>query len=211
MIIESITSVNRTKSRVVCRDAGVPALNIFTISNRALAELDLREGQEVSPETESYILSVLRKECLSACGNLLKLQDYTAARLKQKLIYAGFPEDVTVRCLEEMKAARYLDDFRYAEQFIEAHRADRSLNRIREDLRARGIPEDILVKALEENASSAELGDADPEEAQIRAFLEKKHYDPENTGYDGKMKLMASLYRRGYRAELIRKILGNFE
>ena len=49
----------------------------------------------------------------------------------------------------------------------------------------------------EKNASSAEQEETDPEEIQIRAFLEKKHYDPENTDYEGKLKLMAALYRRG--------------
>ncbi len=211
MIIESIISVNRTKSRVLCRNAGNPALADFILSNRAVLDLDLREGQETDPETEAGILAALRKECLSACGNLLKLQDYTAARLRQKLKQAGFPDEVTGQCLKEMEDARYLDDSRYAEHFIEAHRTDRSLKRIREDLRSRGVPEDVIRAALENTAGEAYDGADDPEEKQIRDFLEKKRYDPETAGYEEKMKLMAALYRRGYRTELIRKVLGTYD
>jgi SOS response regulatory protein OraA/RecX len=49
------------------------------------------------------------------------------------------------------------------------------------------------------------------ERAQIRAYLAKKHYDPENCSFEEKQKLMAALFRRGYSAGLIRTELGSSE
>ena len=103
-----------------------------------------------------------KKECLKKCGALLARRDYTCARLREKLLSGGYEEEIADWALEKLKEAHYLDDERYARNFIQAHWEDRSKLRIRTDLEERGVPSDILSEVLREE--SEERG----EEAEIR-------------------------------------------
>ena len=74
------------------------------------------------------------KECLRKSGVLLAQRDYTCSRLREKLLSAGFGGEVVEQTLENLREAHYLDDERYARNFVQAHWEDRSRLRIRMDL-----------------------------------------------------------------------------
>ena len=86
-----------------------------------------------------------KKDCLRRSGVLLAQRDYTCRRLKEKLLSAGFKEEIVEETLQDLKAARYLDDARYAENFVNAHREDRSRMRMRSDLENRGVPPEVIA------------------------------------------------------------------
>ena len=133
-----------------------------------------------------------KKECLKKCGALLARRDYTCARLREKLLSGGYEEEIADWALEKLKEAHYLDDERYARNFIQAHWEDRSKLRIRTDLEERGVPSDILSEVLREE--SEERGE-EAEIRQIRKMMEKRRFDPENAEY---------LYRKGYTSSSVR-------
>ena len=122
-----------------------------------------------------------RKECLRKSGVLLSQRDYTCMRLRDKLLAAGFEEEIVEMTLESLKEARYLDDERYARNFIQAHWEDRSRTRIRADLENRGVPSDIAVRVLseenEERGNSAEI-------MQVRRLMKKRGFGGKETGRD---------------------------
>ena len=95
-----------------------------------------------------------RKECLKKCGTLLARRDYTSARLREKLLAAGFEEEIVSEAMDSLVKAHYLDDERYARNFIAAHWEDRSRLRIRMDLEERGVPSETLSEVLREETSS---------------------------------------------------------
>lgn len=142
-----------------------------------------------------------KKECLKKCGMLLAQRDYTCARLREKLLGSGFEEEIADEVIGSLKEAHYIDDARYAQNFIEAHRGDRSRLRIRKDLEDRGVPSDIvsetLREELEENGEEAEI-------RQIRKLMEKRKFDPESADWNEKQKMQAYLYRKGYAASAVR-------
>ena len=142
-----------------------------------------------------------KKECLKKCGMLLSQRDYTCARLREKLLGSGFDEETSDDAIDSLREARYLDDARYAQNFIEAHRGDRSRLRIRRDLEDRGVPSDIISEAmreeLEENGDAAEI-------RQIRKLMEKRKFDPESADWDEMRKMQAYFYRKGYAASAVR-------
>ena len=142
-----------------------------------------------------------KKECLKKCGMLLAQRDYTCARLREKLLGSGFEEEIADEVIGSLKEAHYIDDVRYARNFIEAHRGDRSRLRIRKDLEDRGVPSDIVSEALreelEENGEEAEI-------RQIRKLMEKRKFDPESADWNEKQKMQAYLYRKGYAASAVR-------
>ena len=142
-----------------------------------------------------------KKECLKKCGMLLAQRDYTCARLREKLLGSGFEEEIADEVIGSLKEAHYIDDVRYARNFIEAHRGDRSRLRIRKDLEDRGVPSDIISEVLreelEENGEEAEI-------RQIRKLMEKRKFDPESADWNEKQKMQAYLYRKGYAASAVR-------
>ena len=142
-----------------------------------------------------------KKECLKKCGALLARRDYTCARLREKLLSGGYEEEIADWALEKLKEAHYLDDERYARNFIQAHWEDRSKLRLRTDLEERGVPSDILSEVLREE--SEERGE-EAEIRQIRKLMEKRRFDPENAEWEEKRKMQAYLYRKGYTSSSVR-------
>ncbi len=150
------------------------------------------------PEKE---LTKKKKECLRRSGLLLAQRDYTCSRLREKLLSAGYSEDVVGSTIESLLEARYLDDERYARSYIQAHWEDRSRLRIRMDLEKRGVPSQIADRVLreegEERGSQAEI-------RQVRRLMKKRGYDPHTATWEEKGKLQAFLYRKGYSASSVR-------
>ena len=142
-----------------------------------------------------------KKDCLRRSGVLLAQRDYTCRRLKEKLLSAGFKEEIVEETLQDLKAARYLDDARYAENFVNAHREDRSRMRMRSDLETRGVPPEVISEVLsrdsEEHGNGAEI-------RQIRRLMRKRGFDPASAGREERNKIQAFLYRKGYNTSSIR-------
>ena len=142
-----------------------------------------------------------RKECLRKCGNLLAQRDYTCARLRDKLMSAGYEEDLVGEVIDSLIEAHYLDDRRYAQSFIEAHWEDRSKLRIRADLDSRGVPSQVISEVLSEAAR--ERGN-EAEIRQIRRLIEKRGFDPSSATWEERSKMQAFLYRKGYGSASVR-------
>ena len=124
-----------------------------------------------------------RKECLRRSGVLLAQRDYTCSRLREKLLAGGYDQEVVEMTLESLREARYLDDERYARNYVQAHWEDRSRLRIRMDLEKRGVPSEIAARVLSEE--SEERGQ-EAEIRQIRKLMAKRRYDPQTATWEDK-------------------------
>jgi regulatory protein len=176
---------------------------LFNISERKAIDLGLETGGEMTQEIHEEILSDLRRSCMQRCGALLGSRDYTVKRLRIKLEEAGFPPSIIEECIEKLTDAHYLDDRRYAQNYVRSYINDRSRRRIAQDLLGRGIAENMIEEAF---ASVGE--ETDPEEAQIRQIrrlLKKRDFDPAAATFEEKQKIMAFLHRKGYEADLIHR------
>ena len=199
MIITSRIPKGKTRSTST-RDGGAN----FTFAVRDARLYGLEEGAEISASVLSLIREQLRKEILHESGILLGGRDYTEKRLTEKLLERDYPEDLVQEAVQSLKEARYLDDRRFAEQYLSAHLSDRSIARIRQDLAQRGVDN----KLIDEAVSACSVEEIQEEElAQIPQLLKKRHYDPESADYAEQQKTAAFLYRRGFDAGLIRKAM----
>ena len=199
MIITSRIPKGKTRCTITT-DGG----ESFTVSVRDALLYGLEEGAEISASVLSLIREQLRKEILHESGILLGGRDYTEKRLTEKLLERDYPEDLVQEAVQSLKEARYLDDRRFAEQYLSAHLSDRSIARIRQDLAQRGVDN----KLIDEAVSACSMEEIQEEElAQIRQLLKKRHYDPESADYAEQQKTAAFLYRRGFDAGLIRKAM----
>ena len=146
-----------------------------------------------------------KKECLRKSGVLLAQRDYTCGRLREKLLAAGFSEEVVEMTLESLREANYLNDERYAQNYVQAHWEDRSRLRIRMDLESRGVPSEIISEVI--RAESEERGQ-EAEIRQIRKLMNKRKYDPKGATWEEKGKMQAFLYRKGYSQSSVRAAMG---
>lgn len=141
---------------------------------------------------------LLRKAKLR-CMNLLKSLDKTEWELRRKLSDGGYPDGVTDAAIAWLKANRYLDDMRYACNYIESRSRDRGLRRIEQELLGRGIAKDVVSEAI----SRAE---AEDERQVVRRLAEKKGMELTAPTAEQLRKYYGFFLRRGFSYDAIREI-----
>ena len=181
----------------------------FLLYKGELRDYNIKVGNEISDSNYQEIIDVvLPKRCKLRAMNLLQKKDYTEKQLRDKLSEGLYPGDIIDDAIHYVKAYHYLDDERYARDYITYHMSIRSRNRIIQDLTGKGISKDIFMPIVEELYVEE---DADVELDQIRKLLAKKHYDPEETDFKDKQKIMAFLLRKGFQMSDIRRAMDIFE
>lgn len=200
MIVTQITELSKSRSRVYIENEFA-----FVLYRGELHSLHVREGEEISEEDYQRILrEILPKRAKLRAMNLLKNKEYTAWELRKKLQEGGYPEKIIDEAIEYVASYRYIDDLRYAVDYITAHEDVRSRRRIEHDLMGKGISGDILERAW---LIWEEKGGVQNEEAMIRRLLEKRHYDPEESDLKEKQKTYAFLIRKGFSDDTVRRAM----
>lgn len=202
MLITALVPVGKTKTRVVIDED-----RTLVLPNKDLGAFGVRLGEELPDETWNAIMQQFREEVLRKCGSLLTGGDYTAKGLRDRLIRSGYPEEIADEALAGMEEAGYIDDRRYAENYIRYHGEDRSRGRCRMDLLAKGVPAELVEEVMA--SLDQEEGDAalEREVQQIRSIMRKRRFDPDNASWEETQKLMAFLLRKGYSSDVIRAAL----
>ena len=181
----------------------------FLLYKGELRDFSIKTGANISDSTYKEIIEgVLYKRCKLRAMNLLQKKDYTEKQLRDKLAEGLYHNELIDDTISYVKMYKYLDDERYARDYIAYHMTTRSKNRIVQDLIKKGINKELLMPVLEE-IYSEDSGDVELE--QVRALLDKKHYDPEMYDFKEKQKLMAFLMRRGFQMSTIRKAMDCFD
>ena len=134
---------------------------------------------------------------------ILKSADKTGQQLVEKLRGDEYPEEIVQKALAYVESYGYVDDLRYAKDYIESTGGSRSKKRIFSDLLRKGISADLIEKAFEE------AGEPD-EETQIRLLMEKRGFDPEAADRSERDKMVRYLLGKGYAYEQIRRGLERF-
>ena len=80
---------------------------------------------------------------------LLLQQDRTEKELRDRLYRAGFSETASEAAMQYVSGFGYLDDRRYAENYISFHKGRRSRKEISFKLKNKGVPPEILSMAME--------------------------------------------------------------
>lgn len=181
----------------------------FLLYKGELRDFEIKTGTNISDATYKEIIEgVLCKRCRLRAMNLLQKKDYTEKQLRTKLAEGLYPGELIDDAVSYVKMYKYLDDDRYARDYITYHMTTRSKNRITQDLMTKGISKDMLMPIMEELYSEESV---DVELEQVRALLDKKHYDPDVTDFKEKQKIMAFLVRRGFQMSTIKKAMNYYD
>ena len=112
---------------------------------------------------------------------------------------------MTEAALEYVKSFGYIDDHRYALNYIESRRNSKSKKEILASLSGKGLAPELLDIAFEE--AYEETG----EQEAILKLLKKKKFEEKLEDPRELQKLYAYLARKGFRYEDIRRVVQNYD
>lgn len=200
MLVTQISEVSKTRSRI-CLDGQFA----FILYKGELRQFQIKEGQELTEECYRQIMTqILPKRAKLRSMNLLQSRDYTRKQLEDKLKQGEYPQECIEETLSYVESYGYIDDRRYAGDYIEYHIQTKSRMRIETDLMRRGISKEVIRRAFEELGS---LGVVQDETALIRDLLNKKKYCAHTATKQEQQKMYGFLYRKGFSPETIVRAL----
>ena len=185
-IIQEIRPLSGKKMRFrICLDNGAD----FLLYRKEVGRYELEEGKELTEEVyQTLFQEVFLPRAKMKAMHLLEQMDRTEAELYSKLKDSGYPEDAISAAIEYVRYNHYIDDERYARNYVRCHQENKSVRRMTMDLRKKGVPDHLIQLALEEE------NETDPM-AQIRRLLEKKKFDLLNEDREKARKELARAYR----------------
>jgi regulatory protein len=143
-------------------------------------------------------------ELYTAAINGLARRAYSVYEMRTYLERRAEDKDVVKSVLDRLKHLEYLDDARYARQFVRLHTELRKQGafRIARDLRARGVPDRHIESALAERSpDSSEI-------ALVRDRLQRRIKSLRGPLDERRVaSLYRSLLRAGFSADTIRREL----
>ena len=181
----------------------------FWLYKKEVALHGLKESDIISPtKLEDIIENTVFYRCKLKAMQLLQHMDRTEKELKDRLTREVYSSEIVDRTMEYVKSFHYIDDVRYAVSYIRLKRTTKSKRQISMWLNGKGIYEETIQQAYAELNESEEGMEEfeDPEIGAIRRIVSKKCSDPSTLTKEEKLKISASLYRKGFSSENIRKV-----
>lgn len=176
----------------------------FALYNSEIRKYNIEPEHAVSYETLMKIDSeVLYKRALTRAVSLLKDKDYTEYELKNKLKKSYYSDYAVDNVIEYAKQHRYVDDERYAYNYINFKSGTKSRYQIMYFLKNKGISKSIIDSCCEE--FYAENG-----EVELNSLIDKikrLNIPAEDFSYEKKCKIINKFYRKGFNVDLIKKAL----
>lgn len=125
---------------------------------------------------------------------LLEHMDRTEKGLSDRLRQAGFSIEAVEDAMEYVRSYGYLNDERYAENYISYRMGSKSRQKILQELAGKGIDRETALQAWER---AAEVMEPD-ERALLRASVEKKYTVGSTLDEKEMRRLYGYLIRRGF-------------
>lgn len=136
---------------------------------------------------------------------LLAGRDYSAARIRKKLIEREFTVEDTDAAVMRLEEDGWINDRRFAERFVEYALSSGKYYgvRLRQELRRREIPADIVDRAVQHTYADHD------QSAAIRDILKKRYagFSFSTSDEKEKRRIMGYLQRRGYGFSSIMQVL----
>ena len=200
MIVTRTESLTKTKYKV-----DLDGQFAFVLYKGELSRYGVKEGAELTEETVDEIYNtVLLKRAKKRAMHLLEDMDRTEVGLREKLRQGLYPAEIIEKAIDYVRSFGYLNDARYAENFILSRRNSKSRKEIHALLLGKGISDEEISIAFENC-----YGDQEEQEA-VRRILEKKRVDPKTADDREMQKIYGYLARKGFRYETIRQVIQNY-
>ena len=199
MTVTELIPFDRKRSKVY-----IDSEYAFSLYNQELSKYGIEEGTELNDDVYREIdEQIIPKRVKARALYILKASQKTEKQLIDKLVEGGYSLKYAAIGVEYAKSFGYIDDFRYAQYFVENSCRGRSRRDIEQRLLHRGIDKELIQQVLDESFP-------ENEDEAIWAALRRKAVDADNIGEldpERKNKLYAYLMRKGFSSHGIGRIL----
>ena len=200
MQIQEISPLKSKKYRILLEDGFS-----FVLYKGEKDRYSLEEGMELSEELWLEIRNgILAKRAKNRAMHLLEKMDRTEKQLRDKLTENGYPSDLVDEAVEYVRSYHYIDDRRYAENYIRYRQESKSRILLKNELLRKGISSQIIDEAMEAEYHM------DPR-TLIDQWLKKKGYSSSEQDSEKERKIGQFLLRKGFSWEDIRSCMSRFE
>lgn len=196
MLITSIENVDNKKYRLYidCEYTGI-------IYKSDIKRYKLIEGELISKEVfDNLIEDTLFRRAKQKALCILERGDNTQKQLYDKLKKTGYSINIIDRTIEYVKSFNYIDDKRFAKNFIRNKISSKSKKQIIFELTQKGIDKEVINILLEQEFDN-------DEEIAIKKAILKKTSNIDILTYEEKQKIASYLYRKGFNSYNIKKYL----
>lgn len=181
---------------------------IFVIDAEALGRLDIRDGEMLSEE--QYANVVFAAQLVAARERAIQLltrKSYTIREIQLRLKRYDIDEDVIDHVVSWLQQLRYIDDRRYAQQWVEQRIRLRGYGplRLQRELQQKGVDRRYIDEAL---------APYDEEHFVALAWEHGEKYVRRHLGEDTmavRRKVYAYLQRRGFSTPIIHRVVQRVE
>lgn len=221
MVIETIERLGKTKISISCAFAEAFILTtkelkdygLYSFVMDILGEKELVTDLNIELSDDTY--SIIMNETVIPRGkryalSLLSDRDYTVKGLREKLIGAGYSVEHQEIILQYILSFNYVDDVRYAVNYIRYKESSKTRRYIEEHLKQKGVSMADIKEAYEQVASIHELDGVDEKTIKMTALEKAMDKRLKPSDYDNKEKItkvMQALIREGYNYSDVKEML----
>lgn len=196
MEIIEVTTLKNGRVRVHLEDG-----TRFCLYKKEVAIYSLKEGEFLSEEDWAEIRTeILLKRAKKRAMHLLEKMDRTEKQLRDKLREGEYPEDIIEEAIGYVASYHYVDDDRYAANYVHYQQNRKSKSQLKMDLLQRGVSATQIERAFDEELTVT------PEEL-IQSWLSKKHYDPNTADDSQRRRVYQFLLRKGFKSDEIMRCM----
>ncbi|MCI8872761.1 MAG: regulatory protein RecX [Lachnospiraceae bacterium] len=197
MQVMQISGLDKKRMRIFLEDG-----RSFVLYRGEVRRYSLEEGAELSAgQYEEICSEILKKRARRRTMHLLEKMDRTEAQIREKLRQGFYPEEIIEDAVAYVKGYHYLDDSRYAENYVRNQREKKSRRKIQMELMAKGIDRELAEQTLEEECQR------ENEQELILKWVEKKHYSAQTADLKEKQRMYQFLMRKGFQSDDILHVL----
>lgn len=195
MIIDKIVKVKKNRNDLYSSSVRVAVLN-----DRELEKYDIRVDKDIPDYIFTEIIQdIVLPAAYSKILNWLAASDHTEFEARKKLDDNGFPTEVANSVVVKCKDKHYIDDVRYAENYISSHISNKSINEIKYILKNKGIESSISEEMIEERGLTDDFA--------AKELIEKKIRKKDITDKKEQMKVISYVCSKGFEYETVKRVL----
>ncbi|MBQ8639396.1 MAG: regulatory protein RecX [Lachnospiraceae bacterium] len=170
--------------------------------NRRIPVSQEEKTEEWTEEQDAVLRNEMERKARLRCMKLLEYSDRTEQQLRKKLQENEFPAFAVESAISYVKQFHYLDDRRYAENYLLQQGQRKSRKRMAQDLRQRGVSNALIEEAID-NSSDCEAETA-------AKLLEKRARGKDLSQDKVRWGLVRYLTGRGFSYDLSRRLVASY-
>ena len=201
-LVTEIVEINKKKRRIYINYDSAFSLYVGEVRKYKIKK-DLPIDKEIYDE---IVNEILPKRAKLRAMNLLKDRDLTEHSLRGKLKEGYYPEDSIRIAIEYVKSYGYIDDRRYAQNYVNFKSVSKSRYQIKNLLLQKGLDKDLISEVCDEYYENSDNNE-NSESKLIEKLIIKRKVDIINITREDKSKLLGYLTRRGFRIDLINGVI----